>query len=160
MASAITPAWDQEGTLAQATAQIRERVEEQATARATDVHWVVSTNPATDMAAIDGLGSGLVVGSEMVLWRWPSAALAELSALLRDRGGLLVFIEPTAGLGWRRAMQLLGRKYHRDVPAELRAAGFSVTTQVRLRHGFIGTYVRGEARHFPRQPSVMVTDSM
>lgn len=84
----------------------------------------------------------------MVLWQWPEASVRSLSELLCRRRGLLVFIEPTAGVGLRRALQLPVRRYRRDLPAELRANGLSVTTQVRLRHGLIGTYVRGEARHF------------
>lgn len=144
-----TPAWDQEGTLAQARAQVRHRVEAQAAGRGdATIIWLGAGGPAADTDAISGSGTGVVVASDLRLWRWPEASLPRLSAVLRERDGLLVFIEPTAGLGWRRALQLAGKRYRRDLPAELRAAGFTVTTQVRLWNGPYGTYVRGEARHF------------
>ncbi len=149
MDSTAPPAWDQEGTLAQARAQVRARAEAQAADRGVTVLWLRHRGPTSDLEAIAGGQAGLVVGSDLSLWRWPPASLKRLCSVLRERNGLLVFAEPTAGWGWRRPLQLMGRRYRRDIPAELRAAGLSVTTQVRLRHGFIGTYVRGEARHFP-----------
>lgn len=148
-ATAPTPPWDQEGTLAQARAQVRARAELQAADRgAATVIWLQAESAASDLGAVAASGTGSVVGADLSLWRWPSTSLRQLSDLLRERNGLLVFIEPTAGFGWRGAIQLIGRRYRRDVPAELRAAGFIVTTQVRLCHGLYGTYVRGEARHF------------
>ncbi len=98
--------------------------------------------------AIEEAGSGVVVGTDFRLWRWPAPMLVRLSEQIRLQDGLLVFIEPTAGLGLRRLGQLLFRCYRRDLPADLRAAGLIVTTQVRLRDGIVGTFVRGEARHF------------
>lgn len=142
-----TPSWDQETTLGGARDQVRRRVEEQAARRNVAARWIGGVDPAAELDTIRGLGRGVVVGSEMALWRWSPDALARLCELVRELDGLLVFIEPTAGLGWRRLLQLPGRRYRRDIPAELRAAGFIVTTQVRLRHGGYGTYVRGEARH-------------
>jgi len=148
MADDVTPPWDQETTLERARDQVVRRVDEQATSRGVDRHWLSGDDLTVQLAAIERLGGGAVVGSDMVLWRWSPAALNQLSAQLRRRDGLLVYLEPTAGLGLRRAMQLLGRRYRQDVPAALRGAGLIVTTQVRLRHGVIGTFVRGEARHF------------
>lgn len=156
METITPPAWDQEGTLAEARAQVRSRVEFHLSNPHADrpdatYFWLSGGTPASDLDAVAGSRTGVVVGSDLSLWRWPATSLRRLSDLLRERNGLLVFVEPTAGLGWRRALQLAGRRYRRDIPAELRAAGLSVTTQVRLRHGLIGTYVRGEARHFDRQ---------
>ena len=122
--------------------------------------WLAANeNPQTQVNRIAGMGPKPVVGSDMVVWTWPPAALADLSAVVEEAGGILVFLEPTAGLGLRRAAQIAagrlfrrtrGHDYRRDIPAELRAAGFVVTTQVRLRHRVVGDYVRGEARHFSR----------
>lgn len=143
------PAWDQEGTLAEARAQVRVRVEFHVADRgAAAPLWLSDRRSAADLEAIAAIGTGVVVASDLKLWRWPTTSVRRLSDLLRQRSGLLVFIEPTAGLGWRRALQLAGRRYRRDMPAELRDAGFVVTTQVRLWNGPYGTYVRGEARHF------------
>lgn len=147
--TAPMPGWDREGTLAQARAQVRRRVDDHALdRRAATVIWLQAGSPTGDLELVANGGTGVVVGSDSSLWRWSAASLRRMSDLLRERDGLLVFVEPTAGLGWRRLLQLTGTRYRRDIPAELRAAGFSVTTQVRLRHGLIGTYVRGEARHF------------
>jgi hypothetical protein len=148
MAADVTPPWDQETTLERARDQVVRRVDEQATTRGVGHHWLSGADLTVELAAIERLGSGAVVGSDMVLWSWSPTALNQLSAQLRRQDGLLVYLEPTAGLGLRRAMQLLGRRYRQDVPAALRSAGLIVTTQVRLRHGVIGTFVRGEARHF------------
>lgn len=149
MDSMAPPSWYQEGTLAQARAQVRARAAAQAADRGgVNVIWLRAPNPIADLESVAGGEAGIVVGSDLKLWRWSPASLRRLSGALRERDGLLVFAEPTADWGWRRPLQLLGRRYRRDIPAELRAVGFSVTTQVRLRHGVIGTYVRGEARHF------------
>lgn len=149
MDSIAPPDWDEEGTLVQARAQVRARVEAQVADRGgAPVRWVSAADPAADLEAVAGGGDGIVVGSDLSLWRWPPHSLRRLSDLLRERHGLLVFVEPTAGFGWRRPIQLLGRRYRRDIPAELRATGLVVTTQVRLWNGPYGTYVRGEARHF------------
>ncbi|MDH3299897.1 MAG: hypothetical protein OES24_05260 [Acidimicrobiia bacterium] len=110
--------------------------------------WLQARNPTADLESVAGAEAGIVVGSDLKLWCWPAGSLRRLSDVLRERDGLLVLAEPTADWGWRRPLQVFGRRYRRDIPAELRTVGFSVTTQVRLRHGVIGTYVRGEARHF------------
>ena len=103
------------------------------------------------------LAPGCVVGSRMVLWQWSNDELQRLSDLLARADGLLVFIEPTAGLPARHFAQRLARRwltdrrgynYGRDIPADLRSTGLVVTTQVRLRDRILGDYVRGEARHF------------
>lgn len=149
MALDSTPPWDQEGRLVQARAQVRSRVAAQVADRPDAVAmWLGAGSSARDLELVARAGTGLIVGSDLELWRWPPVSLRRLSEALRERRGLLVFLEPTADWGWRRPVQLLGRRYRRDIPADLRAAGFSVTTQVRLRHGVIGTYVRGEARHY------------
>jgi len=152
MTDDFTPPWDQETTLERARSQIRVRVDERAAIGGRPTLWLAGYDVTSTLAAIERLGADPVIGSEMALWRWPTTGLTRLSELLRRRHGLLVFLEPTAGLGLRRAMQLPVRRFRRDVPAELRSAGFSVTTQVRLRHGLVGNYVRGEARHFELSP--------
>ena len=131
-----------------ARAQVRHRAAQHATARGVDAHWLDGGPAEEALRAVEGLGQKIVIGSDLVLWMWRERDLRRLSDLLRYRRGLLVFIEPTAGLGLRRPAQLVGKRYRRDLPAELRSAGFSVTTQVRLHHGLLGTYVRGEAQHF------------
>jgi hypothetical protein len=158
--SNAVPAWDREGDLGQARAQVSGRVTLHTEAAETwgDQFWVAADEtPQTQINKIAAMGPKPVVGSDMVLWTWPPAELAGLSTALEETGGILVFLEPTAGLGLRRAAQLAagrllrrtrGHDYRRDIPAELRAAGFIVTTQVRLRHRLVGDYVRGEARHF------------
>lgn len=149
MADDVTPPWDQEAAVDQARRQVVSRVGEQASGRGVEPYWLRGTDVDGELAAIERLGGGVVVGSEMTLWRWPSGALTRLSAQLRIQDGVLIFLEPTAGLGLRRAAQLLRRRYRRDIPADLRSAGFIVTTQIRMHHGVVADYVRGEARHFP-----------
>ncbi|MGF1598616.1 MAG: hypothetical protein ACFCVK_17095 [Acidimicrobiales bacterium] len=91
-----------------------------------------------------------------VLWSpaWSSADLGALAARLGP--GRLLFVEPTAGLGWRRVLQralapvfrrLLGHDFDRDVPAELRRAGFLVTAVDRFHTDRAGilSYAYGEA---------------
>ena len=156
--SHAVPAWDREGDLEQARAQVSERVTLHDAEDWGDQFWLVADeNPQTQINKIAGMGPKPVVGSDMVLWTWPPAALADLSAAVEEAGGIVVFLEPTAGLGLRRAAQIAAgglfrrtraHDYRRDIPAELRAAGFIVTTQVRLRNRVVGDYVRGEARHF------------
>lgn len=159
--------WDQEGDLVEARQQVRAQAATRAGGQNSPrLVRLSSGDPRRGLAAIEahdaGGGSadgpaGPVVVADTVLWDWSDADLRRLSDLLRARKGLLVFIEPTAGLAARRIAQRLGRRrlrrrlghdFERDVPAELRSAGFIVTTQVRLQHGRVGDYVRGEARHF------------
>ena len=179
VSSNATLAWDQEGDLDQARAQIARRAEEQAAVRGSgDVMWLSVDDPATQVATLtevagDRSGEGQaenigpVIVADLVLWSWTDGELNQLAELVRERGGLLLFTEPTAGLGWRRVAQQLGRKfferrrghhYRRDVPAELRALGLIVGTQVRLTHGWAGDYVRGEARHVPGRPKNPISE--
>ncbi len=151
------PAWDREGSLDEARAQVQARIEEKS-AVGRSVMWLdADTPPDQQLVHVAELGPQPLIGSDTALWRWTPKQLGHLSDFLKQADGDLVFVEPTAGLGLRRAIQLAagpafkrlrGHNYRRDVPAELRAAGFIVTTQVRLRHRFVGDFVRGEARHF------------
>lgn len=154
--------WDQEGDLTEARRQVGARAAMRSDGYQGSPLRLASGDPQRCLAEIDGYDPdhGPVVLSDTVLWQWPDWALHRLSDLLLARGGILVFVEPTAGLAIRRVGQRLGRRwlrrrlghdFERDIPADLRAAGFVVTTQVRLRHGRVGDYVRGEARHFDRQ---------
>ena len=104
-------------------------------------------------------GATACVTADFVLWRLGQSELDALAAaLVPDR--TLLFLEPTADLGWRRLIHRFGRPLWRlrlghhfeaDVPAMLRAAGLVVTTTDRFAIGGRGikTYVWGEARHFP-----------
>ncbi len=94
--------------------------------------------------------------ADCLLWTLDERALGDLSSLLASTDTKLAFVEPTAGLGVRHRLQLAagpwlagrrGHRHHRDIPAELRGAGLTVTTVVRFRDGF-GHYVWGEARRY------------
>jgi hypothetical protein len=99
--------------------------------------------------------------ADLVLWRTDQRSLNALAkALEPDR--VLLFVEPTADLGWRAALHRFGRRLWRlflrhdfeaDVPAQLREAGLVVTTTDRFGLGWRGlrSYVWGEARHFPNK---------
>ncbi len=100
--------------------------------------------------------TGAVV-ADMVLWRWDDASLRALADRLPP-GAALVFCEPTADLGWRRALHRMTKNIWRvsirhnfeaDVPARLRAAGLLVTTTDRFSTGPMGirSYVWGQAEH-------------
>ncbi len=111
---------------------------------------------STTVPRIPALGGVEWVTADGVLWTWNDQALNELATTLASTGAKLAFVEPTAGLGVRHRLQLLagawldrrrGYRFHRDVPADLRQAGLTVTTVVRFRDG-IGHYVWGEARHY------------
>lgn len=95
-----------------------------------------------------------------MLWSpaWDRAELEALRQRMEAAGGgrHLIFVEPVSALGWRRlAQRVLGRRwrrrlghsFERDVPAELRAAGFVLTTIDRfaLGPGSVRTYAYGEA---------------
>ncbi|MGH1487859.1 MAG: hypothetical protein ACRBK7_00445 [Acidimicrobiales bacterium] len=97
------------------------------------------------------------VSADMVLWRWDRQSLEVLSKQLKP-GTILVFLEPTAELGWRRVLHRYGRPvirtllrhhFETDVPAELRRAGLMVTTTIRFSTGPAGfrSYVLGRAEH-------------
>jgi hypothetical protein len=98
-----------------------------------------------------------VVVADTVLWR---AGRAQLRALARalGRDQVLVFLEPTAEVGWRRLAHRLGRpvldrlvghRFGADVPAALRAAGLEVTelTRFGLGPGELLSYAIGRAEH-------------
>jgi hypothetical protein len=102
-----------------------------------------------------------VVIADLVLWRWDEASVRSLAKQLPP-GALLVFVEPTADLGWRRGVHrmtknlwwaALRHNFESDVPARLRAAGLLVTTTDRFSVGPAGikSYVWGIAEHM--QPS-------
>lgn len=79
-------------------------------------------------------GDAVVVVADGILWQADQGELAALAAALGpDR--FLVFLEPTADLGWRQRVNGLGRSLWRrrlghdfdtDVPAVLRSAGLEV----------------------------------
>lgn len=98
--------------------------------------------------------SGDIV-AHCVLWseQWTAEALAELCEKLGDRR--LIVVEPAPGLGPRRMAQWLltwwwrrrlGYDYNRDLPIELRRAGFQFHAIDRFTVGrlTIRTYFYGE----------------
>ena len=100
-------------------------------------------------------GAGVVV-ADMVLWQVAPADLRTMATALDRR--VLLFLEPTAELGWRRLVHRVGRRWWRrrlghhfecDVPAELRAAGLAVTEIDRFGVGprQVRSYVLGRAEH-------------
>lgn len=101
-------------------------------------------------------GAGVVV-ADSVLWRAGPAGLLTLSAAL-DRHQVLLFLEPTAEVGWRRLAHRVGRPVWRrlvghdfecDLPAGLRAAGLEVTELDRFGVGplAVRSYALGRAEH-------------
>lgn len=111
---------------------------------------------------LDGITADTVcVVADLALWRADKRSLDALAAALEpDR--VLLFLEPTADLGWRSGLHRSGRLLWRlflrhdfsaDVPAQLREAGLVVTTTDRFGVGWRGlrSYVWGEARHFPNK---------
>lgn len=112
---------------------------------------------AFDGAEIPITGSTACVVTDMVLWRWDDVSLSKLAeSLAPDRA--LLFLEPTADLGWRRIVHRLtkylwrltiGHDFHRDVPAALRQSGLTVSTVDRFESGPFGvrSYVWGKAEH-------------
>jgi hypothetical protein len=129
--------------------------------------------PSDDVAMLDSSGTRSLaelepmadrvrhVVADCVLWSWPPAHVARLARVLeaseRDGWQRLLFLEPTAGLGWRDRIQRhnpafwrrrYGHDFRRDIPAELRSHGLTVTTTVRFREGPVRHYVVGEARHY------------
>lgn len=108
---------------------------------------------ADPSAPLDTSG-GDVVASH-TLWR-PQWGADELSALCESLGERRLFVvEPTSGLGYRRLLQWLaaplwrrrlGYDYNRDLPTDLRAAGFQIHAIDRFTVGrlTIRTYFYGE----------------
>ncbi|MEM7323689.1 MAG: hypothetical protein AAF531_11445 [Actinomycetota bacterium] len=125
-----------------------------------DPEAVVRLRPRSVDEQLRSLPTGTAcVVADLALWRAEATSLRALADALHPDGTLL-FIEPTADLGWRSALHRFGRPLWRlrfghdftaDVPALLRAAGLIVTTTDRFGVGFRGlrSYVQGEARHFP-----------
>lgn len=119
---------------------------------------VVSLGRGSFASQRDGLpGDAVFVMADMVLWRWDEDSLQALADWLQP-GMVLFFLEPTAELGWRRALHRLARgpirlllrhNFEADVPASLRAAGLLVTTADRFSVGPAGwrSYVWGAAEH-------------
>ncbi len=145
------------------------------TSRAAARQWLAQrlVVPSDDVAVLDSSGTRSLaelepradrvryVVADCVLWSWPSAHLAQLAGMLeaseRNRRLRLLFLEPTAGLGWRDRIQQrnsgfwrrrYGHDFCRDIPAELRSHGLTVTTTLRFREGPVRHYVVGEARHY------------
>lgn len=119
---------------------------------------LTATRPFASQRELISTDTACVV-ADLVLWRWNSSDLDALAESLRP-DTVLVFVEPTADLGWRRVVHriarplfrvVLGHHFEADVPAALRAAGLVVTTTDRFGSGplRIHSYVWGEARHFP-----------
>jgi hypothetical protein len=89
-----------------------------------------------------------VLLADQVLWPADTDQLARLVRQLGDRR-VLVFLEPTADIGWRRSLHRLGRPLWRrslghdfdgDVAAALRATGITVTDVVRFNVGPAGLF--------------------
>ncbi len=100
-------------------------------------------------------GDAAVVVADGVLWQADPGQLAALAAALGPDRHLL-FLEPTADLGWRQAVNHLGRSLWRrrighhfdtDVPAVLRSAGIEVIDLRRFGVGprQVRSYAMGRA---------------
>ena len=96
--------------------------------------------------------------ADVALWAADRPGLQALAEAVRP-GRFLLFVEPTADLGWRSRLHRsggplwrmrFGHDFSADVPAALRAVGLTVTTTDRFGLGRRGirTYVRGEAMTF------------
>lgn len=97
---------------------------------------------------------------DCVLWRMTARELAEVASSLKADGGVLLFLEPTVDVGWRRLVNRLvpqlgswtvGQRFGTDVPVELRRAGLEVTDLVRfgLGPGELFSYALGRAEWLP-----------
>jgi hypothetical protein len=105
-----------------------------------------------------GLAEAGVVVADSVLWQASEAQLAALAAALGPERSLL-FLEPTADLGWRRLVHRIGRTVWRrvaghdfetDVPVRLRGAGLEVVDVRRfgVGRGQLRSYAIGRAIGF------------
>ena len=110
--------------------------------------------PALDWPVVD---PGSLVVADAVLWRASTAQLRSLSRAIGPEQ-VLLFLEPTRELGWRRALhraarplwrRLTGHDFERDLPADLRAAGLEVTELTRFGTGprQVWSYALGRAEH-------------
>lgn len=109
----------------------------------------------------DGEDGPVSVVSYLAMWR-PDGSLRRLDRLRRQlpSGSRVLFAEPTVGLGTAAVLQRYGRtvavkrlglSFHRDIPSDLRQAGFEVTTVLRFSVGFpdrLMTFATGEARAY------------
>jgi hypothetical protein len=128
--------------------------------------YLPPTGLAQARARLSGLAadveSAKVITTDVDLWRRTQPELEALSQQLKP-GQVLLFLEPTAELGWRRVLHRYGRafiqlalrhNFEADVPARLRAAGLTVTTTIRFSTGPLGwrSYVLGRAEHIVARP--------
>lgn len=111
--------------------------------------------------AFDREDGPVSVVSYLAMWR-PDGAARRLGRLRRQlpSGSRVLFAEPTVGLGTAAVLQRYGRtvavkrlglSFHRDIPNDLRQAGFEVTTVLRFSVGFpdrLMTFATGEARSY------------
>ena len=108
--------------------------------------------PAGDLSTV-------VFVAELCLPHWTPSALAALAERLRPEGRLL-FVEPVCGTGFAYALQRMfnpaaqarwGYGFSRDIPAELRQTGLTVTSVDRF---FVDpvptvfTFAAGDARFY------------
>lgn len=137
----------------------RARLRDLATAAAGAGGTVAHLKAGARSDVADGVG---VVVADMVLWQAGGADLRALSAGLGP-DGVLVFLEPTADVGWRRLANRMGRglwrrlaghDFEHDLPASLRAAGLEVTELDRFGIGPLGlrSYALGRAEHIRTGP--------
>lgn len=112
--------------------------------------------------------STAAVVADMVLWRWDRPTLEALADLLAPEA-VLVFVEPTAELGWRRVVHRVTaqptrlvrrRHFNADVPANLRTSGLVVTTLDRFSLGpaGLGSYAWGQAERITAQSPPIQAD--
>lgn len=117
--------------------------------------WSVAGSRPEATGPIGGGSTAEVVVADTVLWRASATRLAALAAALGPEASLL-FLEPTADLGWRRLVHRLGRPMWRraaghdfetDVPVRLRQAGFAVVDVRRfgVGRGQLRSYAIGRA---------------
>lgn len=101
-----------------------------------------------------------VIVADSVLWRTGPRQLEALASALGPQRSLL-FLEPTADLGWRRVAHRVGRPLWRrvaghdfecDVPAVLRAAGLVVVDLNRFGVGRAGVRSYALGRAVPLSP--------
>lgn len=117
------------------------------------------TRSLAELEAVAGRVRAIV--ADTVLWSWSSGQWSQVAEVIRRSGPnspiRLLFLEPTAGLGWRDRIQRIdpgllrrrhGHDFGRDIPAELRCHGLTVTSAIRFREGPVRHYVVGEARHY------------
>ena len=122
------------------------------------------TYPATALVTVSdkvpaGELSTVVFVAELCRSQWKGPALNELVERLRPDGRLL-FVEPVCGVGMANVLQRAfdravrarwGYGFSRDIPAELRAAGMTVTSVDRFfvePVPTVFTFAAGDARFY------------